>query len=437
MFGLTGARRWVYTQHVTGPYQRIHRHLGRALMAFLVVMPWIPIGEHPAARIDLPARRVYALGSTFSASDGFLLVLIGLFAAFSLFFFTSLYGRLWCGYTCPQTVFLEELIRPIERRIEGDRGMRMKRDAGPWTVDKAWRKGAKWAAFAAIALLVSMAFMSWFAGGPALWTGHAGPVDYALVGVFGAAWLADFAWFREQFCNYLCPYARFQGALADDETRVVAYDRLRGEPRGKAARERGGCIDCDKCVTVCPQGIDIRNGYQLECITCARCVDACTGVQAKLGHPSLIRYQTMAEVEGRQPRFIRPRTVVYFGLLSAIATAMLVLLATHQPFEARVERQPGSLYAIDPDGWIRNTYLVQVASREDEPAHVQMVVDGIDGAEVIAPEVVLDPGESRTVPLVVRVPPSEDLPRTIRFRVELHSGDGEVVRDCTFKTPGT
>ena len=340
MLGFTGERKWVYPQHVTGRYQRVHRWAGRVLLAVLLVIPWISVGGHPAARVDLAARRVYALGATFTASDSFLLVLFALFAAFALFFFTSLYGRLWCGYACPQTVFLHELIHPIERVFEGDRVRRMRRDAGPWTMERAGRKLAKWVAFAAIAFVASMAFQSWFAGGPALWTGRAGRVDYALVGIFATAWFLDFAWFREQLCNYVCPYARLQGALTDGESQVVAYDWQRGDPRGgKDAAKQGACIDCDRCVNVCPQGIDIRNGYQLECINCARCVDACAGVQGKLGFPSLISYTTTdAITEGRPPRRIRTRTVAYAALVSAIAAGILGILATHETLEAHVQR---------------------------------------------------------------------------------------------------
>ncbi len=439
MLGFTGERKWVYPQQVTGRYQQVHRWAGRVLLAFLLVTPWITVGGHPAARIDLPARRVYALGATFTANDSFLLVLFALFAAFALFFFTSLYGRLWCGYPCPQTVFLHELIHPIERFAEGDRVRRMRRDAGPLTAEKARRKLAKWAGFAVVAVCASMAFQSWFAGGPALWTGRAGPVDYALVGVFATAWFLDFAWFREQLCNYVCPYARLQGALTDDESQVVAYDWQRGDPRGaKDAAKRGACIDCDRCVHVCPQGIDIRNGYQLECINCARCVDACGDIQGKLGFPSLISYTTTAAItRGTAPRRIRTRTVAYAALVSAIAAGILGILVTHETLEAHVQRQPGTLYTVDPDGWVRNTWLVQLTSRESEASSVDIEVTGLPGAEVLVPDIALAPGESRTVPLVVRVPPGADLPRTVPLTVRLRTDRGDVERDATFKTPGS
>jgi cytochrome c oxidase accessory protein FixG len=438
MFGFSGTRKWVYAERVTGHYQVLHRWSGRALLAFLVITPWLRIAGHPAVRIDLPARRVYALGTIFTAADGFLMVLMGLLAAFSLFFFTSLYGRLWCGYACPQTVFLEEFIRPIERFTEGDRAMRMKRDAGPWTGEKIARKAAKFAAFAAVAAFVSMSFQSWFAGAPEIWMGMAGPVDYTLVGIFSAGWFLDFAWFREQLCNYVCPYARFQGALADEESQVVMYDLDRGEPRGKAAKDRGGCIDCNKCVVVCPQGIDIRNGYQLECITCGRCIDACESVMGKLGHPTLVKYGTIAETQGKKPRLIRPRTVVYAGLLTAVSAAIVSVIAFHEPLEAHVQRAPGSLYTVDEDGWIRNTFMLKLVNNDvdPKPERFAVAIEGLEDAELIAPDVELGSTESRTVPLVVRVKASDDMPRTIPFSVKVSTDDGEVVQETTFKTPG-
>jgi cytochrome c oxidase accessory protein FixG len=436
----TGTRRWVYPQTVDGRYQRIRRWTFAALHLVLFATPWIMIRGNPALRVDLEGRQLFAFGAIFTASDTLLLLLLLLFLAFALFFFTALFGRLWCGYGCPQTVFLDAWARPIERWIEGDWVERRRRDEGPWTFDKTWRKAAKWTAFAAIAVVVSMAFMSFFAGARELWTGRAGPVEYSLVGIFAVAWFWDFAWFREQFCNFLCPYARFQSALVDEQSLLVQYDAARGEPRGgKAAREEGRCIACNKCVAVCPQGIDIREGFQLECIACARCVDACTDVMGRLDQPTLIRYSTAAEAQGRKPRRLRPRTVVYAGLLGAIAAAGLVIVLTRTPFEAAVSRVPGSLFTVDPDGYLRNTYLLRITNndattRGTKSFHVR--VDGLDGAQVIAQDAELAATESRTLPLVVRVPVQRDLPRTVPIKVRVQSPAGEVVLDATFKTEG-
>lgn len=433
----SGVRKWVYPLKVAGRFQRAHRLTGLVQLAILFGVPWISIGGNPLFRLDLPARRVYALGGVYTASDTVLLLLMSLFAAFLLFFFTSLFGRLWCGYFCPQTVFMEELIRPIEERIEGSRAQRMARDKGPWTFDKAWRKGAKWTALLAVAFAISMGFGQYFAGAPEIWLGQAGSVDYALVGVFTAVWFADFAWFREQLCNYLCPYARFQGALTDDESLVISYNVARGEPRGgKLAKKEGHCIDCDKCVAVCPQGIDIRDGYQLECVNCARCVDACEGVMGKLGHESLVTYTTYATEQGRPPRLIRPRTVGYATLLTGIVGVFVFLVATHKPFEAMVARAPGTLFTEDADGFVRNTYLLTVKRNDTEATPVKYAVEvvGLDGAQLTVDQIELGPQEVRRLPLIVRVPKAAAGARTENFKVKVQAGDDALMLKATFKS---
>ena len=435
----SGTRKWIYPLAVTGRHQRMRRWTFLALHLVLFVTPWVTIAGHPALLFDLEARRLYAFGAIFTAADSLLLLLMLLFLAFALFFFTSLYGRLWCGYGCPQTVFLDAWIRPLERWIEGSRVQHQRRDAGPWTGEKVWRKAAKWTLFALVSFVVAMAFMSFFAGARELWTGRAGPVEYSLVAIFTAAWYLDFVWFREQFCNFLCPYARFQSALTDDQTLQISYDVARGEPRGGlGAKEEGRCIACNKCVAVCPQGIDIRDGFQLECIACARCVDACEDVMGRIGHRSLVRYTTLAESEGRAVRRIHPRAVVYAGLLTAIAAAWVTVLVGRAPFEATVSRAPGSLFTVDGDGEVRNTYLLSITNNDPEPGQLpfEVTVDGITGAEVTAQEIRLASTESRTVPLIIRVRNRADLPRTVPIKVRVASPRSTLVLDATFKTGG-
>jgi cytochrome c oxidase accessory protein FixG len=436
MFGFAGTRNWIYVQHVDGPYQRIRRWTFVGLHLILFGLPWLRVNGNPALLFDLPDRRLYAFGAMFSATDTLMLLLVLLFLAFSLFFFTSLFGRLWCGYACPQTVLLDAWVRPIERWIEGERTTRLRRDAGPWTADRIRRKAMKWTLFALAAFVVSMSFMSFFAPARELWTLRGGPVEYALVGIFTAGWFLDFTWFREQFCNYLCPYARFQSALTDDNTLIVAYDVPRGEPRGGAAAKTAGrCIDCRKCVNVCPNGIDIRDGFQLECIGCTRCVDACGGVMGKLGHESLVGYSSLATLAGRRTRFWRPRTIGYAALLTLIVGSMATLLATRVPFEASVSRAPGSTFTVDPDGWVRNTYLLRIANNATgDPVTFHIRVDGLDGAEVVAPDFALDAAEGRLVPVVVRLPVERVAGRTVPLTVRVGASTGERVLATTFMT---
>jgi cytochrome c oxidase accessory protein FixG len=439
MLGFETKRKWIYEQKVTGPWQRLRTGTFVLLHLVLFVTPWLNINGNPALLIDLPGRKLYAFGAIFTAADTIFLLFLLLFLAFALFFFTSLFGRLWCGFACPQTVFLDTWIRPFEEWIEGDWVQRKRRDERGWPFDRIWRKAVKWGLFLAVSLVISMSFGSYFAGARALWSGHGSVVEYTIVGIFAAIWFLDLAWFREQFCNYLCPYARFQSALTDQDTLQVQYDTSRGEPRGGAdARGAGRCIECNKCVFVCPQGIDIRNGFQLECIACARCIDACDIVMSKLGHRTLIEWGSMAQLQGHRVRRLRPRTVAYAALLTGIAAAAITLMAGRAPFDAAVQRAPGSLFTLDADGYVRNTFLLRVTNKQASSAPVpfHISVEGLPEAQILVQDLALGTTESRTVPLIIRVKASPDLPRTIPFEVHVATPGKDVQIEATFKTEG-
>ncbi len=432
-------RKWIYEQKVTGPWQRLRKGTFTLLHLILFVTPWLVIKGNPALLIDLPGRRLYVFGAIFTAADTIFLLFLLLFLAFSLFFFTSLFGRLWCGFACPQTVFLDTWIRPFEEWIEGDWVHRRKRDEGGWTFDRLWRKAVKWGGYLAIAIVISMSFASYFSPARAVWSGQSGSVVYTIVAIFTAVWFLDLAWFREQFCNYLCPYARFQSALTDAETLLVQYEVPRGEPRGGAdAKSAGRCIECNKCVFVCPQGIDIRNGFQLECIACARCIDACDIVMDKIGHESLITWSSMAESQGKKPRRLRPRTVAYGGILTGIAAAVTVLLVARAPFDATVQRAPGSLFVMDADGYVRNTFLVRVTNKEASagPVTFHVRVEGVPPEDVTVQDFTLGTTENATIPMVIRMKADAALPRTIPIEVHVSSPSHEVKLAATFKTEG-
>jgi cytochrome c oxidase accessory protein FixG len=435
---MSGTRDWIYPQSIDGFYMRLRRVAFLALHVILFGAPWVTVAGHPLLQIDLPARRVFLAGAIFTPSDTIFLALLLFFLAFSLFFFTAIFGRIWCGYACPQTVFLESWIRPLEIWIEGDRSQRKRRDAKGFSFDWAWRKALKWTLFMAVSFLLAMAIMSIFAGARALWTGEASAASYSLVAVLTAVWYIDFMWFREQFCIYLCPYARFQSALTDSETLLVSYDEPRGDPRDPKRGPEGGCIDCKKCVVVCPQGIDIRDGFQLECIQCARCIDACESVMSKFEQPTLVRYSSIAKDEGKERRF-RPRTFAYGSLMTALVAAAIVLLMVRIPFEASVNRAPGSLYTVDEQGFVRNTYLLQITNNESEVDETLYGVrlDGLDGAELIASPLMLGAEETRTVPFVIRMPPDRIDGRTMPFRVVITSAERELQIPTTFKTDAT
>jgi len=434
-----GVRAWVYPQSIGGRFQRLHRISGWILLAILLGVPWLRIGGTPLLQANIPERRLYAFGAIYTASDTVLILILLLALAFALFFFTSLFGRLWCGYACPQTVFLEELIRPIEKFFEGDRNPRMKRDAGPLTSDRVLRRLGKWSVFALVALVGATSFVGYFGDTRALWTGHAGSTSYAFAGIMATIAFLDFAWFREQFCIYLCPYARFQGVMTDDHTLQITYETSRGEPRGGPdAKVDGRCIACNLCVNVCPTGIDIRDGYQLECIGCARCIDACDHVMEKLGHKGLIVYTTEAETRGETRSLLRPRPIIYGGLITALVVAAVIVLTTHVAFEAEVSRSPGSTFVRDDDGTIRNTYLLSIGNNDPrpEPATYTVTLEGLAGAVVMAPAIVLGSTEDRTVPVVVRMPRDQGPARSIPFQLRIASGREERVLQATFMTPG-
>jgi cytochrome c oxidase accessory protein FixG len=464
MFGFVGTRRWVYDQHIDGRFQRLRRWTFIGLHLILFGMPWLVVRGNPALLFDLPQRKLFAFGAIFTPKDTLLLMLLMMFLAFSLFFFTALFGRLWCGYACPQTVLLDSWVRPVERWLEGEHTTRRRRDAGSWSWDRVWRKAAKWSFFALAASVVAMSFMGFFVPARSLWTGQASGTAYSLVAIFTTVWFLDFAWFREQFCNYLCPYARFQSVMMDEQTLTIVYDAERGEPRGgKAAKGEGRCVACDKCVNVCPQGIDIRDGFQLECIGCACCIDACDSVMSKFGHPSLVQYGSLAQLtyqpsatgdpagaaarptltppSTRRRLQARPRVVAYSILLLALLGAMTTIVWTRVPFDAGIARAPGSLFTVDDDGYVRNTFLLRIANKAagsaEETLAFRFSVDGLPlGAEVVAQEVSLHSTESRVVPLVVRMPSSAARVRTLPMKVHVVAPTGERVLDMTFKSGG-
>ena len=439
MSSVVRKRQYVYAASVTGTFQKVHRWSGFLLQVILFAVPWMVVGDHPAILFDLPHRRLFAFGQIFGPTDTIFLVLIGLFVAFLLFFVTSIFGRVWCGYMCPQTVFLEEWVRRIEIAIEGERGQRFARDQGPLTFDKAWRKAAKWSAFLLLSTVVAMTLMSYFVDAYTLWGGAASSTAYALVAVLAGVLYLDFAWFREQFCNFLCPYARFQGALTDEHSLTITYDSKRGEPRGARGSGHGACIDCNKCVVVCPAGIDIRDGYQLECIACARCIDACESVMAKRETlPSLVQYTTLARQEGGTTSILRPRTAVYASLLVVIGIAFGVLLKDHSTIDAAVARAPGTMFAVDPDGTVRNTFMLHVTnnhpSLDGQPEPLKVHIEGLTDAQVTVQDLELKETESVTVPLIIRVGEGGRTQRTVPFTIRVSSPHDEVRVKATFET---
>jgi cytochrome c oxidase accessory protein FixG len=338
-----------------------------------------------------------------------LLLIMG---ALTLFITTAVAGRMWCGYACPQTLMSESFI-VVERWLEGDRAARMKLDKAPWTAAKVGRKLSKYAIWTAMALWLGITFVGYFhpirTGVEGLLQGH---VDYALLGpilFFAGAAYFDFGFFREQLCHYACPYARFQGAMFDRNTLLVGYDKSRGEPRSKAKRittsTPGDCVDCTMCVQVCPMGIDIRNGLQLECIACTACVDACDTVMDKLKRPrGLIRYSSENALEGQKTSILRPRVAVYAALLLGLATLFGGLLWQRQVLALDVVRGVSdNVFGRTPEGDVMNSYVVKLINKDSTTHRIHLAVSGLDGARLLMPRNPMDLSENQASDIRVMV----------------------------------
>jgi cytochrome c oxidase accessory protein FixG len=333
-------------------------------------------------------------------------------------------GRLWCGYACPQTVYTE-IFMWVERKVQGDRIARMKRDAGPWTLDRSWRAALKQSAWILIALWTGFTFVGYFTPIKTLAQLVSqfalGPWETFWVLFYGFATYGNAGFMREQVCKYMCPYARFQSAMFDKDTLIVSYDTERGEPRGSRSRKadrkalgKGDCIDCGLCVQVCPTGIDIRKGLQYECIGCTACIDVCDGVMDKMGYPrGLVRFDTQNGVSQhltpaqRLRRVFRPRVLVYSAILLLLVAALATSMALRSPFRVDVVRDRASLARLVDDGQIENVYRLQIMNATEQPQRYRVAVKGLpgivlDGADTL--EVL--PAQARWMSVAARVPPS-------------------------------
>lgn len=433
---LVTGRSWVYPADVDGRYRAARRAFGWALIVFLVGMPWLRVGGLPAVRFDFGARRALLLGSVWTPHDTWALALVGLLAGLSLFLFTAVLGRVWCGWGCPQTVWLEWVFRPLERLIEGSANKRRKLDAGPrdarwWVV-----KTVKWTAFAALSGLWTAAFLTWFVGGPELVRGEISATA-AGVGLFlWAIFFLDVVWFREQFCHYVCPYARFQGALMDRHSLVVAYDPQRGEPRRLGRTPAGGdCIDCRRCVEVCPSGIDIRDGDQLQCVACAACADACDQVMIKIGKPQgLVRYTADRDTRGQAThgRVFGKRAQAYIAALMVISALLALNVARRSPIEvASIRARDGEIFRVLPDGRVLNRFRLHVTNASAEPHRFTIEAAEGTGVEVTVPgqPYPIPWGQERQVDVFLSAPASEFTRGRMPVRLRVIREDGAFVDD--------
>lgn len=479
------SERKVYPRDVSGRYDRLRVAAVIWLLGMFYAFPWLRWDGRQAVLFDLPARKFHVFGLTFWPQDFPLLALLLIIAGVSLFFFTALAGRLWCGYACPQTVWTETFLW-MERWTEGDRNARIKLDAAPWSANKLLRKGGKHALWLAFALWTGFTFVGFFTpihdlaarlpfslgGWEAFWV-----LFYAL-----ATW-GNAGFLREQVCKYMCPYARFQSAMFDRNTLLIAYDPMRGEPRGPRKRglgsvlergrglleqfaaydyvfragrhpsaadnrvnakgtitfdrdaaeplpkfapeQLGDCIDCTICVQVCPVGIDIRNGLQYECIACGACIDACDEVMAKVGYPKgLIRYTTQNALDGKRTRVLRPRIFVYGTLLLVLLGAFAWGVATRTPLIAEALRDRNALYR-ETAGGVENGYTLKLVNKTERAQRYAIGLQAGDGMALRGPrEVVVPAGDVASVPVTVVASAATHGRHKLAFVVE--AADGSV-----------
>jgi cytochrome c oxidase accessory protein FixG len=449
-------REEIYPRETSGRYASLRWACVWITQLVFYGLPWMSWNGRQAVLFDLAARKFYIFGIVLWPQDFIYLAALLIICAYSLFLFTAVAGRVWCGFACPQTVYTE-IFMWIERKIEGTRSARMRLDRQPASIGKVAKKTAKHAAWGAIALWTGITFVGYFTPMRTLLgeiaTLGLGPWEWFWVLFYAFATYGNAGWMREQVCKYMCPYARFQSAMFDHDTLIVSYDRSRGEPRGMPARNQdradailGDCIDCSMCVQVCPTGIDIRKGLQYECIGCAACVDACNSVMDKTGGArGLIRYTTdnalQHHLSPQQIRrnVLRPRVLIYSALLTVIAAVFFGSLALRTPLKLDVIRDRGAMAREMEEGMIENVYRLQVMNISEQPHRYRISVKGIDGITLAsADEVSLGATETRFVPVRVRVPHGAGHAGSNKIKFELKAiGDThfEVEEKAVFLIP--
>ncbi|HRQ89608.1 MAG TPA: cytochrome c oxidase accessory protein CcoG [Bacteroidia bacterium] len=440
-----GSRYYLHPADVRGPWTAWRRVFGYALIAVYAALPWIPVNGNPAVLFDVEHRRFHLFGLTLVPQNLWVLFFGITGLGFALFFLTALLGRLWCGWACPYTVFLEHIFRRIERLVEGDAPARKRLATAPWGASKVLRRFAKHALYGISAAVIAHFFLSYFVPLPRLYAYmQEGPLAHATA--FGIVlfltvvlWFC-FGWFREQFCIVMCPYGRLQSALTDDDTVNIGYDETRGEPRGPVNKTSGACIDCRRCVNVCPTGIDIRNGLQMECIGCAACIDACDEIMVKVGQPKgLVRYDSTNGFAGKKRRILRPRILLYTGLgLLGLAVFAFTASRKASPYSADFSRMLGAPYFTDAAS-VRNHYQVRFQNQRNQPATFRLdLADAPEGFTLsgAGQPIEVPPLGETTRPAIVVVPAASYTgPAPIRFRLAVEPGEVLIEHEANFLGP--
>jgi cytochrome c oxidase accessory protein FixG len=408
----------IYPRQVKGRFARLRVIAVWVLLGLFYLLPWIEIGGKQSLLFDLPARKFYILGMTFWPQDFIYLALLMITAGLSLFFFTALAGRLWCGFACPQTVWTEVFIW-IEQWVEGDRQKRIKLDKSPWNANKILRKSTKQALWILLSVWTGFTFVGFFTPirelGAGIMSFSLGPWETFWTIFYGFATYGNAGFLREQVCKYMCPYARFQSAMFDKDTLIISSHPSRGEPRGGRRKTDdlqekglGECINCTLCVQVCPTGIDIRDGLQYECIACAACIDVCDQVMDKMDYPrGLVRYTTEHALKHNEGHVIRPRIIVYGLLLLVIISGTLWGMTHRVPLRADLIRDRNALYRELPGDLIENVYTLKITNMDDSPHQYDMTVLNNDAVEIdLSRPLLLQAEEVAGISVRLRIPRS-------------------------------
>ncbi len=390
-----GRRQWVYPRQVGGRFYRWRTWFSWLLLAIMFGGPFVTINGNPLLMLNIPERKFVVLGQIFWPQDMFIFAITMLVGFVSIIVFTTAFGRLWCGWACPQTVMMEMVFRKIEYVIEGDAHEQRALNKAPWSVGKIAKKVFKHVVFYGLSFLVGNVLLSYIIGWPALYQIITDPPAQHVTGLtfmiaFSLLFYGIFARFREQACTFICPYGRMQSLLLDENSIVVAYDYTRGENRAPIKREQkfaerwqtgnGDCIACNQCVSVCPTGIDIRNGTQMECVHCTACMDACDRVMTKINAPrGLIRYASLNGIEKREPLRFTPRLKVYSAVLTVLITLLALLIFSRADVEVDLLRAPGTLFQQMPDGRFSNLYTLKVVDKTSHDIPVQLKLESPAG----------------------------------------------------------
>jgi len=421
------------------------------LLGIYYIMPWINWDGRQAILFDLPERKFYILNMVFWPQDFIYLTALLVIAALSLFFFTALAGRLWCGYACPQTVWTEAFLW-IERKVEGSRQKQMKLDKMPLNAHKFGKKFTKHFLWLAFALFTGFTFVGWFSPirelAAALPTFAFGPWELFWILFYGFATYGNAGWLREQVCIYMCPYARFQSAMFDKDTLVISYDEARGEPRGprkKGADPKeaglGSCIDCSICVQVCPTGIDIRDGLQYQCIGCAACIDACDDVMDKMGYErGLVKYTTEHNLSGEKTNFLRPRILIYAGILLAITIGTMIGIYNRPLLELDIIRDRNSLFRETGMGLVENVYTLKLINKDLKGHEFVIGIEGLEGMKLNLPEpsIFVESGDVVELPVSIEIDPEKLEKRTSQIHFTMRATDTDelnIIEEARFLGP--